>query len=297
MRSHIKTAALASLVLALLSSAALADWRDEHPEIVFGMASGENLTDQQRRWQPIADYLSEALGVKVTLRQSNEYAAIIEAQRAGQVDLANYGSAAYATAYEVMEGNVLPLVTNQNIDGQHGYFSMLVTRNEATIGSLADLKGKKLAFIEPNSTSGYLAPHHYLNEAGYDESFFSEVSFAGADESALMAVANGTYDATVSWFNSDEVNNLTTIEGKGIVPKGALKILWKTPILPNGPYVVRKDMPEEMREDIKQALLDFKTKDPERFATVSAGQWAGMIAVDHATYEGIIAMRKESLKR
>src|SRR5690606_12710993 len=99
---HLIAVSLFAAALAPATQAA-ADWRADHPEIVFGMASGENLTDQQRRWQPLADYLSEALGVDVTLRQSNEYAAIIEAQRAGQVDLANYGSAAYATAYDVLE--------------------------------------------------------------------------------------------------------------------------------------------------------------------------------------------------
>lgn len=292
-----KSALLAASALALLSGTAHADWRADHSEIVFAMASGENLTDQQRRWQPIADYLGEELGVRVTLRQSNEYAAIIEAQNAGQVDIANYGAAAYATAYDVLGGNVVPLVTNQNIDGQHGYFSMLVTRDDDAIQSLDDLEGMKLAYIEPNSTSGYLAPNHYLVEGGYDDTFFSEISFAGADESALMAVANGTYDATVSWYNSEQTNNLAVIEDKGMVEPGTLKILWTTPILPNGPFVVRGDMPEDMQADIRQALLEFKDNDPERFETVSAGQWAGMVPVDHATYEGIIAMRSNALQR
>ncbi len=293
---HLIAVSLFAAALAPATQAA-ADWRADHPEIVFGMASGENLTDQQRRWQPLADYLSEALGVDVTLRQSNEYAAIIEAQRAGQVDLANYGSAAYATAYDVLEGNIVPLVTNQNKDGQLGYFSMLVTRNDDAIGGLDDLEGKTLAYIEPNSTSGYLAPHHYLAAAGYDEGFFSEISFAGADESALLAVANGTYDATVSWYNSEDVNNLVVLEEKGMVPAGTLKILWKTPILPNGPFVVRADMPADMQADIEKALLDFQTKDAERFETVSAGQWAGMVEVTHDDYVGIIAMRRDALKR
>jgi len=297
MNTLAKLALLALPALASMPGAAsAADWREDYPEIVFGMASGENLTDQQRRWQPIADYLSEALDVKVTLRQSNEYAAIIEAQRAGQVQIANYGAAAYATAYDVLEGDVVPLVTNQNLDGQYGYYSMLVTRNDDALQGLDDLAGKKLAFIEPNSTSGYLAPHHYLVEGGYDDAFFSEVAFAGADETALMAVANGTYDAALSWFNSDDNNNLKVIEEKGMVEPGTLKILWKTPILPNGPFVVRTDLPEDMRADIKQALLDFKSADPERFETVSAGQWAGMVEVDHDVYTGIIAMREESLK-
>jgi phosphonate transport system substrate-binding protein len=296
---HTRHLIAASLFAAALAPAthAAADWRADHPEIVFGMASGENLTDQQRRWQPLADYLSETLRVEVTLRQSNEYAAIIEAQRAGQVDLASYGSAAYATAYDVLEGNVVPLATDQSVDGQFGYFSMLVTRNDDAIRSLDDLKGKKLAYIEPNSTSGYLAPHHYLAAAGYDDAFFSEVSFAGADESALLAVGNGTYDATVSWYNSEDVNNLVVLEEKGMVPAGTLKILWKTPVLPNGPFVVRADMPADMQADIKQALLDFSTNDPDRFATVSAGKWADMVEVSHDDYLGIIAMRRDALKR
>src|ERR1700750_450995 len=86
-------------VLAFSASAASAqDWKSKYPELTFAVVPAENASGVTERWTPFVSYLSKELGVKVTLRIANDYAAVIEGQRAGNIHLASYGSAAFARA-------------------------------------------------------------------------------------------------------------------------------------------------------------------------------------------------------
>src|ERR1044072_8750812 len=75
------------------SSASAQDWKAKYPELTFAVVPAENASGVTERWAPFIAYLSRELGVKVTLRIANDYAAVIEGQRAGNIQLASYGSA------------------------------------------------------------------------------------------------------------------------------------------------------------------------------------------------------------
>lgn len=288
---------IALLATLLTATAAVAEWQKDYPSIVFGHASGENLNDQQLRWKPFVDYLSAELGVEVVFRNSLEYAAIIEGLNAGNVHLANLGAAAYATAHFVTDGNVEAIATNSRLDGSLGYHSTVVARKDSGIASLADLEGKKFAFNEPNSTSGYLAPSFYFRQAGMmEKGWFADTAFAGGDEAAMLAVANGTYDATATWYNSADNNNLTVIEGKGFIEPGTLQIVWVSPVIPNGPFTVRADLPAEMKADIREALINVKVRDPAAFEAMSAGNFGDVVEANHEMYLDVIEIRRSVLE-
>jgi phosphonate transport system substrate-binding protein len=105
-----------------------ADWRSTHPELVFSIIPSENSSGVLDRYTPLMAYLSQALGVKVTLRVASDYAAVIESLRAGQVHFAHMGPAAYARAAIVTQNGVEPLVTMANSEGAIGYYSVLYGR-------------------------------------------------------------------------------------------------------------------------------------------------------------------------
>ena len=68
--------------LALTASAASAqEWKAKYPELTFAVVPAENASGVTERWTPFVAYLSKELGVKVTLRIANDYAAVIEGQR------------------------------------------------------------------------------------------------------------------------------------------------------------------------------------------------------------------------
>ena len=82
------------------------------------MVPAENASGVTERWTPFVAYLSKELGVKVTLRIANDYAAVIEGQRAGNIQIASYGSASFARAR--LTGVKTDAFANDiNADGSH----------------------------------------------------------------------------------------------------------------------------------------------------------------------------------
>src|SRR5918997_3373595 len=160
---------LSAVVFAASCGAAHAadEWKKQYPELTMAVVPAENASGAADRHQPFADYLSKELGVPVKLRVANDYAAVIEGQRAGNIHIAFHGPASYAKAY--MTGvKVEPFATTRNNDGSMGYHSVIYVKADSPYKDIKDLKGKTIGFVDPNSTSGYNAPRYFLNKAGID---------------------------------------------------------------------------------------------------------------------------------
>ena len=148
----------------ILADAAHAqDWKAKYPELVFAVVPAENASGVTERYAPFVEYLSKELGTKVTLRVANDYAAVIEGQRNGNIQIAGYGPASYARA--VVTGvKVEPFATTVNNDGTIGYYSVFYVRADSPYKTIEDLKGKNLGLVDPNSTSGNNVPRFLLNK-------------------------------------------------------------------------------------------------------------------------------------
>src|SRR5258706_13505361 len=91
-----RTVIASAVALAFTASAASAqDWKTKYPEITFAVVPAENASGVTERFTPFVGYLSKELGIKVNLRIANDYAAVIEGQRAGTIQLAYYGPASF----------------------------------------------------------------------------------------------------------------------------------------------------------------------------------------------------------
>jgi len=299
-RSRLIAGMLAALVclLAQAVTAQAADWRDQYKEISLGVITEENQSDQLTRWKPVADYLEKALGIKVSVKPASDYAGVIEAMKAKKIELAWFGPASYAKAWIVTQGQVVPLVTHTDAQGVVGYHSVLVVKKDSPYQTLEDLKGKKLALADPNSTSGHQAPRYFLNEQGIDiDKYFASATFSGSHENSLIGLMNGTFDAAVTWWNSDEFSNISRMASKGMIPQDSTRILWKSPTLPNEPWTMPAWLPEQMRQDVKQALLDMPAKAPDVFNKLFDGKSKEMVATSHADYEPIVRMINANLEQ
>src|SRR5881227_2890283 len=110
--------------LAFTASASAQDWKSKYPELTFAVVPAENASGVTERWTPFVAYLSKELGTKVTLRIANDYAAVVEGQRAGHIHIAMYGPASYARAY-ITGAKVEPFAIEVSGDGTKGYYSVL----------------------------------------------------------------------------------------------------------------------------------------------------------------------------
>lgn len=304
-----KTKALALLLatstaLSTLPLTASADWRSDLPVFRVGLLGGENEADRLRNNECFRVAMQEELGIPVELFPSPDFAGVLQGLVAGQLDYASLGASGYAAIYLQDENAVDPIFVGAEADGSLGYIAAMYVRADSDIHSMDDMQGRSLAFADPNSTSGYLVPRAELARAGIDtETFFGRTGFGGGHEQAVIAVLQGQYDAGVTWASGQgDVSegytrgNFRRMIENGLLDMSELRVIWESPLIPNGPIVVRRNMPAEARDIIETYLENQLETDPECYRAISFGDGQGWARVDHSFFEGIVDMRRQEMQ-
>lgn len=291
-----KKTILAAVLACASATAAWADWHDSYDALTIGVPPIENAEEGQARYAPLAEYLSETLGVPVTLRLASAYSGIIQAMDAGEVDMAMFGAAAFAAADDVLGGDLQPLAHAVSSAGNRGYHAIVVVAADSDINSLEDLKGKTLAYADPNSASGYLVPSFYFGKMGMGDDFFASTNFSGGHENSILAVVRGTYDAAATWHYNEDSGAAQRMADRGEIEPDALKVIWESPLIPSDAWSVRASMPDDLKTALLDAMTGFADADPEAFEVVSAGSWSAIVPVGREAYEDSIEMRKAMLR-
>ena len=186
-------------------------------------------------------------------------------------------------------------------DGSSGYYSLMVARKDSGIKTLADLKGKKLGFADPDSTSGYLVPNVSLpaDIGAPVKEYFSETGFGGGHENLVLAVLDGKFDAGTTfgsgvgkWEEGYTGGNLHQMVNKGNLDMDDIVEIWRSPLIPNGPLMVNNAVPADMKAKVKAFFLDLPKKDLACFQAYTQGQNKDYIEVNKAFYQTIIDARK-----
>ncbi|MDP2118561.1 MAG: phosphonate ABC transporter substrate-binding protein [Hoeflea sp.] len=286
-------------LVVLTSLPALAqEWKADYQTVNIGFLSGENEQDRLTRTAPLKAHLEKTLGVKVEIFLAGNYDGVIQAMAADQIEFAFHGSSSYAAAYTATDGKIIPLLTAENKDGSTGYYSIIAVRCDSGLTSLDDLKGKTLAFADPDSTSGYAVPYFNLVKQGYEpKEFFGATPFSGSHEAGVQGVVNGTFDAAATWQNTELSGVYQRMELKGMIDPGQVCSIWKSPEITSGPLTARANLPEAMIEAVTAAVESFPSADPEGWAFYNStdadddNPTVGYVRVDHERYQWIIDMR------
>ena len=153
----------------------------------------EQIMDDVR---PVVAYLKESLGMPVKHFVATDYAGVIEALRNGSADMGFMGPLQYVLAHK--HAGAQPIL-GEVYKGNAYYTSRIFVRKDSGLKTLADLKGKTIAFTDPISSSGYLYPLDLFKSEGLlrgpPEKYFRRIYFAGGDEQAIRAVYNGFVDS------------------------------------------------------------------------------------------------------
>jgi phosphonate transport system substrate-binding protein len=284
---------LAASFLSLMTADALAaSWKDGIKTVSIGVIPNESDRTLMARFDVLAGYLGAKLGVKVEIVHATDYAGVIEAIRSDKIAFARFGPASYAQAWRVTGGKVEPLVAELDINGNLGYFSAIAVSSDSSYGSVTDLKGKSLAFADPNSTSGYLAPTYFLREQGMDPAaFFSKTQFAGGHDQSVLAMLNGTVDASAAAWRSDDSNDCTEMSERGLIKPGACRFIWKSPRLPSSLWAAGTEVPDDLRAAFVDAMLTLKTDAPKVWAEFIKGdEFGGYVKASQSDYAPIVKM-------
>ncbi len=232
----------------------VSDDRSDWPEkIVFAAVPSEQNERLQESYQATIDILEAELGVTIEFFQAADYAGVIEAMIAKKVDVAQFGPFSYVIA-KANGAEIEPIgAMVSEKGGEPGYQSYGITQSSnAEIDGLEDFAGRKVCFVDPGSTSGFLYPSAGLLAANIDPESGVKGIFAGGHDASAISVAKGDCEAG---FAFDAMVDTELIEA-GDIKAGDLKVVWKSEIIAGSPAAVRTDLPASLVEAIKTAFVE-----------------------------------------
>jgi phosphonate transport system substrate-binding protein len=291
-----------SLIVLLWSTTAAAQsggggWRKQFPKLRYGVQSVETQAASLTRYKGFKEYVKKKLGVELELFLASEYAGVIQAIGAKQIELMDMGASGYAAAWVESKGGVEPLVVPTNADGTIGYYSVAFVRSDSPYKSLADLKGKTWAWAEPNSSSGYLFPLVGLRKTGIEpDKHFGKVVFSGGHEQSIIGVLDKSYDGAVTWTDDVKKHSrggLHMMLSRNVLKKEDIRIIWTSELIPNPVISVRTDLPADLKKDLKAMFLELHKDDPKVFREVARGESQGYKEVSHSVYQIAVDLRRQ----
>lgn len=295
--TFVRTPGRRAHLFALLALAGLAampakaqDWKQKFKSISFSSVSAENQAATQARYKDVARVFQERTGVEMRIFTATDYAGTVQALTSGQIQMAQLGASGYASAWIDSNGAVEPLVTNKELDGALGYHSILIVKSDSPYKKLEDLKGKTLAWADPNSTSGYLIPLVSLRGAGIEpEKFFGRTLFSGGHEQSVLGVINGQLDSAFTWSSKGHnAGQIRAMVDRGVLRMDQFRVVWESPLIPNPLVVVRKDMPEDMKRELRAFWTELHKIDPKVAEAAARGKTAGFVPATHEMYKPVL---------
>ncbi len=239
------------LMFIMLSGVSYAD------ELIIGLIPEQNVFKQMERYKPIGNYIEKKVGLKVSFIILSRYGNIINSFAEEKMDGAFWGS--FTGALAIKQLGIEPIARPEWPDGTSTYHGYIFVRKDSGIRSVADMKGKSIAFVERATMAGYVFPLAYLKENGVDDidTYFKEYYFAGSHDSAVNEVYNGKADIGSA---KNTIFNLVVDNNPGI--KNELIILARSPVVPSNGLGLRSDLDPAIKKKLQDALLDMD-KNPE----------------------------------
>jgi phosphonate transport system substrate-binding protein len=206
--------------------------------------------------QPLADLLSQQTGLSFQVSVPTSYAAVIEAMGADNVDIGWLAPFAYVLAKDKFNSQVILASVR---GGSKTYTGQIIAHVDSGIESVTDLPGRKFAFVDPGSASGFLYPNALLAANGIDyKTAFAETVFAGGHDKVVIAVYNQQVDAGATFGDSVEgvqTDARTNVVGTLPDVMEKVKVVGKTPPIPNDTVSVRAGLPAELALQVQDGLL------------------------------------------
>jgi phosphonate transport system substrate-binding protein len=272
--------------LTLLSASLLAAAQ----EINFGVISTDSASVQRERWEPLFRDMEKKTGLTVKAFYAPDYAGVVEAMRFNKVQVAWYGNKAAIDAVDRSNGEVFAQILRS--DGSLGYHSLLITQKDSPYNNLNDvLKNSKsinFGIGDPGSTSGFLVPSYYVFAMNKVDPRTAFKTIRNASHGAnIQAVLAKQVDVATN--NTEETDKLE--QSKPEMAK-ELKIIWKSPLIPNDPIVWRKDLDPAVKAKVKSFLIGYGKADADKEVLKNIYNYSGF---KESTNDQLIPIRQLEL--
>ncbi|MBT2582229.1 phosphate/phosphite/phosphonate ABC transporter substrate-binding protein [Planococcus sp. ISL-109] len=257
------------------------NWPDK---FVFGVLPTEDQEQLSDRFEDMGTYLENELGIEVEIFVGQDYTALVEAMANGHIHGSGFGPFAYVLAHERAGAEAIAVGT-EDADNL-GYTAQFIALEESGIENLDDAEGKSMAYADPASASGHLFPKAMIiNKKGLDmdtvDDYFGGVTFSGSHEASLLSVLNG--DVDIAGVCSTCIAR--SLDGIDHPNEEQLKVVTESALIPNGPTTIQRDLPQDLKDAFKQAILTMKD-DELGMAFLESNKWSdGFVEVSDEDYQ------------
>jgi phosphate/phosphite/phosphonate ABC transporter binding protein len=212
-------------------------------------------TDRQKELTAFGNALSSRLGRRVQCRTAKSYDELRGWLQTDTVQFAWMSPLQFVLTQERLA--LQPLAVARR-NGRHDYRSVLFARARSTIKSLNDCKGKRAAWVDPQSASGYLYPRIHLAARGLiAHEIFANEEFAGTHAQVVERVLNGEVDVGATYATSDQSGSAA------LTPAASFRIIEYTAAIPNDVIAAHGLLAQQLQDDFAQALAHVAREDGE----------------------------------
>ncbi len=298
---RVATLALGIVALVSVGGAVHAEWQDDHKALRIGFLATAGAAYDIARLEPFRAYLESSLSLPVELVPAASYAVLIDAQATDRVQYAIHSATSYATA-EAICTCVEPLALPTAFDGARGFHAVLVARADSAINSIDDARGKRLVVTAADSVAGRLVPMNALAGQGIDPSrYFSSIGEAVSPADAVIALFTDQADVAAAWssLTGDAAGGydfgvLSEMVGNGQLSMDQIRVVWTSPLIPFGPHVVRRDLPDELKSQLLAALTAMAASSPQALdavdrSSIGGGGFVAATAGDYHVIDDLIS--------
>ncbi|MEY4064797.1 MAG: phosphate/phosphite/phosphonate transporter, periplasmic binding protein [Pseudomonadota bacterium] len=273
-------------VLSLLSAIASADdsklgTRKNPLKLV--MVPSTDSTKILSSMKPVAQCLEKETGLTFDISVPNSYIVAIEGMGSKKVDIAFLPTFGYLLAHEKYGAEAL-LKASRN--GETTYRSAIIARNDRNIKTVNDFNGKKIAYVDPASTSGYILPKKLFLDSKVKP---AQEVFQGKHDAVVTAVYQGQVDGGAVFYNKPVNGKIKDAREKVKVQfpdiEEKVKIVTLTDDIPNDPIVIRKEVAADAKIKIAKAFQSCVAKLPDAFRGINNSD--AFADVKDTDYDGI----------
>ena len=242
------TAAVSLVTSAPSLAQQIPDGSKERPlRVMLIPADGGTETGTKADYQPVFNAVSRMTGLNFDIKVGQTYGAVVEAMCNGLIDVAFYGPVAYVQAHQRGCAQLLAVAVEK---GESVYYAGFFARADSSIKSVADLKGKRVAFGDVNSASSFTFQMAMLMDAGIDPvRDLAEIRMTGSHANSIAALSQGLVDVACASFDSYE----KAVRQGAIDPK-QVKVVAKSIPIPYPPLAINTKLPEATKAKLKAAF-------------------------------------------
>ncbi|MCC6719199.1 MAG: phosphate/phosphite/phosphonate ABC transporter substrate-binding protein [Acetobacteraceae bacterium] len=220
--------------------------------LIFAYTPVEDPEVYRKVWDEFLAHLSKVTGKKVVFFPVQSNAAQIEAMRAGRLHVAGFNTGSNPLAVNC--AGFVPFAMMASKNNEFGYEMEIIVQADGPIQKIEDLRGRKVAFTDPNSNSGFKAPSALLRaKYGLESGRDYTAAFSGKHDNSVIGVANKDYDAAAI---ANSVMKRMVI--RKVVDGSKLRSIYKSATFPTTAYGHAYNLKPELAAKVREAFFTFK---------------------------------------